>query len=189
MAAAAARNRLVAIALSTSRLLLREWRDADCQTFAAISSDPEVMAMLPPLPDRVASDAWIAETRAHWAEHGFGLWAVELPREADLIGAVGLHVVPFQASFPRIEIGWRLARRYWGRGYAIEAARASIADGFGRLGFDEIVAFTVPANERSRRVMERLGMSRDPNDDFDHPHFPEGHPLRRHVLYRLRRPA
>jgi len=139
----------VAIALRTSRLLLREWRDRDCEPFAAISSDPEVMAMLPPLPDRAASDAWIAKTRAHWAEHGFGQWALELPSETDLIAAAGLHVVPSPASFPPVEIGWRLARRYWGRGYAIEAARASIDDGFGRLGLDEIVAFTIPLNERS----------------------------------------
>jgi RimJ/RimL family protein N-acetyltransferase len=177
----------VPVALRTPRLVLREWRDQDYEPFAALSADPAVMEMLPPLPDRAASDAWIAETRAHWAEHGFGLWAVELPGEASLIGVVGLHLVPFPAPFPPVEIGWRLARSYWGRGYAVEAACAAIDDGFRRLGLDEIVAFTVPANRRSWQVMERLGMSRDPSEDFDHPHFPEGHRLRRHVLYRARR--
>lgn len=172
--------------LRTPRLLLREWQDSDCEPFAVISADAEVMALLRRLPDRTASDAWVAETRAHWTEHGFGLWAIELPGEAALIGAVGLHVVPFPASFPPIEISWRLARAYWGRGYALEAARAAIEDGFGRLGFEEIVAYTVPANKQSMRLMERLGMRRDPKDDFDHPHFPEGHPLRKHVLFRLR---
>jgi RimJ/RimL family protein N-acetyltransferase len=177
----------MAISLRTPRLLLREWCDADCKPFAEISADPEVMAMLLPLPDRAANDAWIAETRAHWAEHRFGMWAIEIPGEARLIGAAGLHVVPFPASFPPVVIGWRLARLYWGHGYAIEAARAAIDDGFGRLGLDEIVAFTIPANVRSWRVMERLGMSRDPKNDFDDPNFPEGHPLRAHVVYRLRR--
>jgi RimJ/RimL family protein N-acetyltransferase len=177
----------MALSLRTPRLLLREWGDTDREPFAAISADPEVMAMLPPLPDRAASDAWVAETRAHWTKHGFGLWALELPGEAKLIGAAGLHVVPFPVSFPLIEIGWRLARPYWGHGYAIEVARAAMDDGFSRLGLDEIVAFTIPANQRSWRLMERLGMSHNPNDDFDHPHFRDGHPLRRHVLYRLRR--
>ncbi len=138
------------ISLRTSRLLLREWRDTDCEPFAAISADPEVMEfMVPPLLDRAASDAWIAGTRAHWAEHGFGYWAIELPGEAELIGAAGLHVVPFPASFPPIVIGWRLARPYWGRGYAVEAARAAMDDGFGSLGLDEIVAFsTRPTSAR-----------------------------------------
>ena len=173
--------------LRAPRLLLRRWRKADSAPFAAISADPAVMAMLLPLADRAASDAWIADACAHWAAHGFGLFAVELPGEAPLIGAVGLHRAPFAAPFPPVEIAWRLARSYWGRGYATEAARAAIADGFTRLGLDEIVAYTVPHNLRSRRVMERLGMCRDPNDDFDHPRLPPGRALRRHVLYRLHR--
>jgi RimJ/RimL family protein N-acetyltransferase len=179
----------VAIALRTSRLLLREWRDGDCEPFAAISADPEVMAMLPPLPDRAASDAWIERMRAHLDQHGFAYWAVELPEKAELIGAIGLSRVRFPAPFtPAVEIGWRLARAHWGKGYAFEAAQATIEDGFFRLALDEIVAFTVPANQRSWRVMERLGMMRDPADDFDFPSFPEDHPRRRHVLYRICRP-
>ena len=142
--------------------------------------------MLPKLSNRAACDAWIAETQAHWVEHGFGLWALEIPGEAQLIGGVGLHVVPFQAAFPPMVIAWRLARSYWGQGYAFEAARAVIDDSFGRLGFDEIVAYTTIVNRRSLVLMERLGMSRDPRDDFDHPDCPEGHPLRKHVVYRLR---
>lgn len=176
----------MAIALRTPRLLLREWRDQDAAPFAAMSADPEVMAMLPPLADRAASDAWIARMRAHLAEHGFAYWAVELAGAASLIGAIGLSRVRFPAPFtPAVEIGWRLARAYWGEGYAFEAARAVLDDAFGRLGLGEVVAFTAPANRRSWRLMERLGMTRDPAEDFDFPGFPEGHPLRRSVLYRL----
>jgi RimJ/RimL family protein N-acetyltransferase len=180
----------VTIALRTSRLLLREWRDSDCEPFAAMWADPEVMRYyLAPLGDRAASDAWIDRMRRHNAEHGFAYWAVELPQSAGLIGAVGLTRVlsPAFAFAPAVEIGWRLASAYWGRGYATEAARAVLDDGFGRLGLGEIVAFTLPFNERSRRVMEHLGMKRDPADDFDHPQVPDGHPMRSHVLYRIGR--
>ena len=174
------------VALRTPRLLLREWHDDDREPFAALSADPEVMRYLPPLPDRAASDQFIARMREHNDERGFAYWAVELPGEAALIGAIGLYRVRLLPFAPAVEIGWRLARAYWGRGYATEAARAAIEDGFSRLGLAEIVAFTVPANERSRRVMERLGMRRDPDADFDHPAMPAGDPLRRHILYRKR---
>jgi RimJ/RimL family protein N-acetyltransferase len=158
------------------------------EPFAAMSADPEVMALLPPLPDRAASNAWIARMQAHNDEHGFAYWAVELPGKASLIGAIGLSRVRFPAPFtPAIEIGWRLARRYWGQGFAFEAARATIDDGMGRLGLDEIVAFAAPANRRSQRLLERLGMTRNPAEDFDFPGVDEGHPLRRAVLYRIRR--
>lgn len=176
------------IALRTPRLLLREWREEDAEPFAAMSADPAVMEYLLPHPGRAASDLWIAVMRSHCDIHGFAFLAVEIPGEARFIGAVGLDRVPFEAHFtPAVEIGWRLARPYWGKGYATEAARAVIDDGLGRVGLDEIVALTVPANRRSWRVMERLGMSRDPADDFDHPRVPDGHRLRRHLLYRLRR--
>jgi RimJ/RimL family protein N-acetyltransferase len=179
----------VPVALRTPRLLLREWREDDREPFAAIGADPQVMQYLPALPDRAASDAWIDRMRAANEERGFAYWVVELPDEASLIGAIGLSRVragrfPFA---PATECGWRLARRYWGKGYASEAARAAIEDGLGRLGFDEIVAFAVAGNKRSWQVMERLGMTHDPADDFDHPALPEGHPHRRHVLYRIRR--
>ncbi len=177
------------VALRTPRLLLREWRDEDREPFTAMSFDPAVMEYLLPFADRAACDAWITRMRAHNEEHGFAYWAVELPGVAGLIGAIGLSRVRF-AGFPfapAVEIGWRLARPYWGHGYATEAARAVLDDGFGRLHLSEIVAFTLPDNRRSWQVMERLGMSRNPADDFDHPAVAEGHPWRRHVLYRIRR--
>jgi len=178
----------MAVALRTPRLLLREWRETDGEPFAAMSADPAVMEHLMPHPGRVASDLWIAVMRSHYDAHGFAYLAVEIPGEAGFIGAVGLNRVPFEAHFtPAVEVGWRLARAHWGKGYAVEAARAVVDDGFGRLGLDEIVALTVPENRRSWRVMQRLGMTHDPADDFDHPRFPDGHPLRRNLLYRIRR--
>lgn len=133
---------------------------------------------------REASDALIDRTEAFWEEHGYGRWAVEVPGEAALIGFVGVHELPFM---PADEVGWRLARPYWGRGYATEAARAALADVFERVGKEEIVSITVPANTRSVRVMERIGMSHHPDRDFDHPMFPQGHRLSRHVLYAITR--
>ena len=174
--------------LRTSRLILRDWREDDLPAFAALNADPEVMTHFPSVLDRAASDAQAARKRAHLVAHGWGSWAVEVPGEAEFIGYVGLQPVTFAASFtPAVEIGWRLARTYWGRGFATEAARAALEFGFERLGLPEIVSFTVPANARSRAVMERLGMTRDPAEDFDHPRLPEGHALRRHVLYRMAR--
>lgn len=180
----------MAVALRTPRLLLREWRDADREPFAAMCADPELQRhFYRPPTDRAGCDAWLDRMLAHKNEHGFGYWAVELPGEAALVGAIGLTRVRHTGfpCAPAVEIGWRLARSYRGRGCATEAARAVLDDGFGRLGLSEIVAFTLPANERSSRVMERLGMLRDPADDFDHPAVPARHPMRRHVLYRSRR--
>ena len=176
------------VSLRTERLLLRPWCDDDVAAFATMSADPAVMEFLRPFPDLAACEAWAMRARAHWDEHGFGQWVVEVPGEAAFIGVVGLARISYEAHFtPAVEIAWRLARAYWGRGYASEAARAALNHGFGELGLEQIVAVTVPANRRSRRVMERLGMARDPADDFDHPNVPEG-PLRRHVLYRMRNP-
>ena len=174
--------------LATPRLRLRPWRDGDLPAFAAMNADPVVMRHFPGTLDRAGSDALVGRIGEHFARHGFGLWAVEAPGVAAFVGFVGLAVPGFQAHFtPCAEVGWRLARGHWGRGYATEAARAALAFGFERAGLDEIVSFTVPANLGSRRVMERLGMRRSPADDFDHPALPEGSPLRRHVLYRLSR--
>jgi RimJ/RimL family protein N-acetyltransferase len=171
--------------LRTQRLLLRQWRDRDLAPFAALNADPEVMRhFLQPL-TREQSDSLFHEQRALIEERGWGLWAVE--GRDGFVGFVGLAVPRFEAHFtPAVEVGWRLARRAWGHGYATEAARAAVTFGFGELGLEEIVSFTSVENERSRRVMERLGMTRDPTDDFDHPNVPPGHRLRRHVLYRLR---
>ncbi len=124
---------------------------------------------------------------AHFARHEYGFWAAELKETGQFAGFVGLAVAPFEAAFtPCVEIGWRLAVEFWGRGLATEGARASLRFGFKELGLSEIVSFTVPANVRSRRVMEKLGMMRDEADDFDNPMIAEGHVMRRHVLYRLR---
>lgn len=171
--------------LRTERLLLRRWRDDDRAPFAALNADPRVTEFLPAPLSRADSDALVDRIEAHFAAHGFGLWAVEVPGEIPFAGFVGLAVPAFEAAFtPCVEVGWRLAAACWGRGYASEGARAALAFGFAQLALAEIVSFTVPANVRSRRVMERLGMTRDPADDFDHPALPDGHPLRRHVLYR-----
>jgi RimJ/RimL family protein N-acetyltransferase len=173
----------MAHSLRTARLLLRPWRDEDVAAFEELNADPEVMEFLRVLPD------WADQARAHWETHGFGQWVVEIPGSTSFIGVVGLSSISYPAHFtPAVEIAWRLARAYWGRGYATEAAREALDYGFEKLGLTEIVATTVPANRRSRQVMERLGMTRAPEDDFDHPRVPEGS-LKRHVLYRLRRPA
>jgi RimJ/RimL family protein N-acetyltransferase len=176
--------------LRTGRLLLRGWRDSDLASFAALNADPTVMEHMPALLSREESDAMAARIRDHFARHGFGLWALEVPGVTDFAGFVGLSIPTFQAPFtPCVEVGWRLARTHWGHGYATEAAREALRFGFERLGLEEIVSFTVPANLRSRQVMERLGMHHTPAEDFDHPRLPEHHPLRRHVLYRLSRSA
>ena len=173
--------------IQTPRLHLRAWRDEDLAPFAELNGDPRVMEFFPKVLDRAESDARVAGIRDHFDRHGFGLWAVEVPGVAAFIGFVGLVVTRFEAHFtPCVEIGWRLARDHWGHGYATEAARAVLEFGFRNLGLDEIVSFTTTTNLRSRAVMERIGMTRSPDDDFDHPLLPEGHPLRRHVLYRVR---
>ena len=174
--------------LTTARLRLRGWGERDLAPFAALNADPRVMEFFPAALSRAESDALVGRIQDHFAEHGFGLWAVEVPGVADFIGFVGLSVPAFSAHFtPCVEIGWRLAYDHWGRGYSTEAAIAALEFAFGDLGLDEVVSFTVPDNLRSRQVMGRLGMRRAPEDDFDHPSLPAGHPLRRHVLYRLGR--
>jgi RimJ/RimL family protein N-acetyltransferase len=174
--------------LSTDRVLLRRWRESDHIPFARMNNDPQVMEFYPELLTATESSALISRAEAHFEEHGFGPWAAELRETGEFIGYIGLMVPRFEAAFtPCVEIGWRLARNYWGRGLATEGARAVLQCAFDRLQLPEVVSFTVPANLRSRRVMERLGMTRDAQDDFDFPTLPEGHALRRHVLYRLSR--
>ena len=174
----------------TPRLLLRRFWPADRDPFAAMNADPRVMEHFPALLSVEETDGRIARIEAHFDTHGFGAWALEIPGVTPFAGFVGLTIPPFEAAFtPCVEVGWRLAADFWGKGYATEGAKAVLAFGFESLGLDEIVSFTVPANTRSRRVMEKLGMTHDPRDDFDHPLLPEGHALRRHVLYRIRRDA
>lgn len=171
--------------LRTERLVLRRWRDSDRDAFARMNADPEVMRFYPAPYSRKESDAMVDQAERQFEQLGYGLWAVELASDASFIGDVGLWVHPY---FPEPEVGWRLDKAHWHKGYATEAARAAIADGFGRIGLTDIVSFTTPLNVPSVRVMERLGMTHDPADDFDHPNVPAGHPFRRHVLYRLRKP-
>jgi ribosomal-protein-alanine N-acetyltransferase len=171
--------------LSGGRIRLRRWRDEDRDAFAAMNCDPRVMEFFPTNLTRAQSDAMVDHIEAHFAKHGFGLWAIEVPDAAPFIGFAGLAVPRFTAHFtPCVEIGWRLAFAHWGNGYATEAARLALGYAFGPLGLADVVSFTSVANRRSRAVMERLGMRRDPAEDFDHPAVPDG-PLRRHVLYRL----
>jgi RimJ/RimL family protein N-acetyltransferase len=177
------------VILRTERLLLRDWREADLEPFAAINADPDVMEFFPRPLDREASDQMVQRMQRGIEDRGFGLLAVERTETGQLIGFVGLSEPRFEAHFtPAVEVGWRLARPEWGHVFAPEAARAVLADGFGRFGLAEVVSFTAEANVRSRAVMRKIGMTRDPDDDFEHPLLPAGHPLRRHVLYRLRRP-
>ena len=174
------------VKLSGGRVCLRRWCDEDREAFAAMNSDPRVMEFFRGPLGRVESDAMIDGIQKHFKEHDFGLWAIEVPGLASFIGFAGLAVARFSAHFtPCVEIGWRLAFDHWGHGYATEAARLALVYGFGPLALPEIVSLTTVTNYRSRAVMERLRMQRNPADDFDYPSLPESHPLRRHVLYRL----
>jgi len=168
--------------IRTARLLLRRWRDEDREPFAQMNADAEVMAFFPAAMDRVESDRLVDRIEAGFAEHGYGLWALE--DETGFIGFTGLARATFDAPFtPALEVGWRLARSAWGKGYANEAGTAALAFGFTKV--DSIVSFTALTNERSRRVMERIGMHR--MSEFDHPTVERGHRLERHVLYQADR--
>jgi RimJ/RimL family protein N-acetyltransferase len=174
-----------ATTLETPRLRLRPWRAADREPFAALNADPVVMEHFPARLDRAASDALADRIATGLDERGWGLWALEVPGVTPFAGFVGLSAPGFEAPFtPAVEVGWRLARPWWGHGYASEAAREAVRFGLDELGLDEVVSFTTVGNVRSRQVMERIGLTHDPADDFDHPSLPEGHPQRRHVLYR-----
>ena len=176
--------------IRTERLLLRRWRPADREPFAALNADPRVMKHFPGTLSRQESDALVERAEAAFQQNGFGPWAAEIPNVVPLIGFVGLSVPGFKAHFtPCVEIGWRLAADYWNRGYATEAAGSALKAGFETFQLEEIVAFTVPANLPSRRVMEKIGMTHHDADDFDHPLLPDGHLLKRHVLYRISRPV
>jgi len=174
---------MTAPVLQTERLSLRQWRPEDRLPYAALNADPLVMEYYPRVLSREESDASAARIQAALGEQRFGLWAVEVSDACPFIGYVGLAEAGFAAHFtPCVEIGWRLAREHWGRGYATEAATAVCRYAFESLGLEQLVSFTVPANWRSRRVMETLGMRRDEKDDFDHPHLAPGHALGRPVL-------
>jgi RimJ/RimL family protein N-acetyltransferase len=177
------------ILAQTDRLLLRHWRDSDRQPFSAINADQRVMEFMPALLSREESDRFADRIASQFLEHGFGLYAAELREDHSFIGYVGLAVPAFSAHFtPCVEIGWRLSADHWNQGLATEGAKAVLRHAFEILELNEVVSFTVPANVRSRRVMEKLGMMHDEAGDFDYPNFAEDHVFRRHVLYRIRRP-
>ncbi|HYN67210.1 MAG TPA: GNAT family N-acetyltransferase [Ornithinibacter sp.] len=174
----------------TDRLLLRGWRDGDRGAWAAMNADPEVMRYFPAPLTREQSDAMLDRMNITLEEQGWGLWALERLDTGELIGFTGLAVPGHDLPFlPCVEVGWRLAHSAWGRGFATEAALEALRVGFDEVGLEEVVSFTAAVNMPSRAVMERLGMARDPADDFEHPAIPPGHPLRPHVLHRIRSQA
>jgi len=178
------------VTLKTKRLILRPWRETDLKPFAELNADPKVMEYFPSTLSSEESDSLAHRIQSKMEERGYGMWAVAIPGIADFIGFIGLNnedKSTFPAHFtPAVEIGWRLAADYWGKGYATEGAKAVLAYGFENLNLEEIVSFTAVQNMRSRRIMEKIGLHHDSKDDFDHPKLPEGHSLRRHVLYRLK---
>lgn len=173
------------IEFETERLYLRQWRDSDREPFAALNADPKVMEFFPAPLDRAASDSAVDRWQLQIAERGWGLWAAEIRETNEFIGFVGLQIpTPALPFSPCVEVGWRLAFQYWGKGFASEAARGALRVGFEQLHLPEIVSFTAVHNRRSRAVMERLGMW-DTGETFEHPNVPIGSPLRQHCLYRL----
>lgn len=170
--------------LETRRLILRRWRKDDLLPLAALNGDPEVMEFLPTTLDQSESARLMARFEYLFKDHGYGVWAVEVAWAKAVIGFCGLAPVEFDASFtPAVEVGWRLARKHWGNGYATESARATLEFAFTEAELDEVVSFTVVDNERSWKVMESIGMTRD--GEFDHPNLMDDDRLRRHVLYRI----
>jgi 3-dehydroquinate dehydratase / shikimate dehydrogenase len=172
--------------IKTERLILRPWKENDFKHFAQLNADPRVMEYFPSLLTQEESDQLAKRICTAMKQQGWGLWAVSVLNSADFIGYIGLAPVNFVAHFtPAIEIGWRLAYDFWNKGYATEGAQAALKHGFENLHLNEIVSFTAVNNRRSRRVMEKIGMQHDEKNDFDHPKLPEGHELRKHVLYSL----
>lgn len=170
----------------TQRLVLRPLRDSDRAWFASMNGDPRVMRHFPSTLRRGQSDALLDDVRTLYTTHGFGPWALVLPQSEIGIGAAGLNVADFASHFtPCVEVVWRLTAEHWGHGYALEAARAALYNAFVHLELKQVVAFTTVENLPSRRVMQQLGMQHDASEDFDHSSLPQGHPQRRHVLYRL----
>lgn len=176
------------VTLQGPRLILRPWREEDLDPLFAINGDADSMRHFPATMTRAESDAWAERMQTHIEAHGWGFWVAEERGGAPFVGVVGLMNIPWSARFtPAVEVGWRIAPGQRRRGLAEEAARMALGFGFATLRLPEIVAFTAPGNEASWRLMERLGMRAD--GDFDHPRLPEGHPMRRHLLYRLPAPG
>ena len=175
--------------IETPRLILRGWREDDLEPFAALNADPEVMRHFPSTLSRAESDALAARYQNHIDQHGFGRWAVERREDGAFLGFSGpMTLSPPNPLTPGVEMGWRLARRFWGQGYATEASRAAMDFCIADIGLHQIVAFTATTNLPSQAVMGRLGMTRREDLDFDHPNVPEGHILRRHLVWSADRP-
>jgi len=181
------------IILSTERLILRTWKPGDTPLMTAISSDPVVMEHFPAIQDNAATQTLIDHINQHYKKFGYAAYAVEIKDTHEFIGFVGLNHPSFEIpdfqpeSLPIVEIAWRLSSKHWGKGYATEAARAVLHYAFTALNLHEIISFTVPANAKSRRVMEKIGLHHFEEDDFDHPKLEKNSPLKRHVLYRITR--
>jgi len=172
--------------LTTDRIILRQWRSDDRESFAAMNADPDVMRFFDKPRSRAESDATADRLEAHIGEHGFGFWAAEFRETEEFIGFVGLEYTPPELPCsPAVEIGWRIEKRHWGKGLAPEGARACLVFAFSKLKLDGVVSFTAEQNIPSIRVMEKIGMTRDKFGDFEHPAVQEGHPIRPHVLYRV----
>lgn len=172
--------------IRTERLILRQWRKEDLKPFAALNADPRVMECFFAMKSREESDQMVKRMAEYIEIKGWSFWAVSTIDANAFIGMIGLENIQMEFPFaPAVEIGWRLAYEHWGKGYATEGAKACLKYGFEKLKLKEIVAFTTAGNTRSRNVMEKIGMHRNPKDDFDHPHIPANHPLVRHVLYRI----
>lgn len=173
--------------LSTDRLILREWRQEDLAPFVRLNADPEVMRFFPDIMTAKKTTAMVERIGAHFSAHGFGLWAAEIKETGEFIGFIGMHHVRDELPFcPAIEIGWRLSKDSWGKGYAQEGARAALAYAFSGLGLEEVVSFTAVVNQPSINVMKKVGMTRDKLGDFEHSMVPDGSPLKAHVLYRIK---
>jgi 3-dehydroquinate dehydratase / shikimate dehydrogenase len=174
--------------LKTKRLISRPWRKEDLEPFAQLNADPKVMEFFPSVLSEEESAATLNSSHIHIEKYGWGKWAAVLIETGELIGRIGLEEIDFSSHFsPNIELGYRLAFKHWGKGYALEGAKAAVEYGFKHLHLNEIVAFTPVQNLRSQLVMKKIGMHHDQKDDFDHPKLPEGHPLRKHVLYRIKK--
>ena len=172
--------------IETERLILRTWKKEDADPYFQINQDPKVMEFLcGPLAMEQVND-FIPAVNSHQDKHGYTLWAACLKETDELMGFIGLNYTTFESDFTTaVEVGWRLGSQYWGKGYATESAKASLKYGFEKCGLKEIVSFTVPANVRSLRVMEKIGLKRDLNGDFAHPKLAADHKLSHHFLYRL----
>ena len=169
--------------ITTERLIMRGWGEADLAPWAAMNADPEVRRYVGPLLTFEQAAAWALNYQDDLDRYGFGFWAVEIRTSGEFVGFTGLSTMDEETPFGGVELGWRLARPAWGHGYATEAGLAALRYGFGTIGLPEVVAVTMARNVRSQAVMRRIGMTTDPIEDFDDPDVDEG-PLRRHVVYR-----